>query len=110
MALTINGTEIETDPEGYLANLEDWTPEVAELLARQDNLTLEDNHWRIINFLREYKDEYGVSPNLRFIQKGLKELYGDEWGDKKFLFDLFPQSPAKQGNRISGGFKPTGCV
>ncbi|MCS6786075.1 MAG: TusE/DsrC/DsvC family sulfur relay protein, partial [Thiobacillaceae bacterium] len=40
MELNINGRIIETDPEGYLVNLEDWSPEVAEYLAEQDKLAL----------------------------------------------------------------------
>jgi sulfur relay (sulfurtransferase) DsrC/TusE family protein len=30
--IAINGKEIQTDAEGYLANLEDWSEEVAEVL------------------------------------------------------------------------------
>jgi TusE/DsrC/DsvC family sulfur relay protein len=52
----------------------------------------------------------GTAPNLRFLQKGLKEEFGAEWGEKKFLFDLFPFGPAKQAGRYAGTPKPTGCV
>ena len=52
MELDINGKTIETDPEGYLVNLEDWSDEVARFLASQDKLTLEDNHWKIIHYMR----------------------------------------------------------
>jgi TusE/DsrC/DsvC family sulfur relay protein len=44
------------------------------------------------------------------LQKGLKEEFGDEWGEKKFLFDIFPFGPAKQAGRYAGTPKPTGCV
>jgi tRNA 2-thiouridine synthesizing protein E len=49
-------------------------------------------------------------PDLRFLQKGLKEEVGPEWGEKKFLSDLFPFGPAKQAGRYAGIPKPTGCV
>ena len=110
MELNINGVTVETDPEGYLVNLEDWSPELAQVLANDDGLVLEDNHWRIINYMRAYFGEHGTAPNLRFLQKGLKEEFGDEWGEKKFLFDLFPFGPAKQAGRYAGTPKPTGCV
>ncbi len=83
MELDINGKTIETDPEGYLVNLEDWSDEVARFLASQDKLTLEDNHWKIIHYMRDYFNEYGTAPNLRILQKALKEEFGPEWGDKK---------------------------
>ncbi len=110
MELEINGRTVETDPEGYLANLGDWAEDVAEFLAAQDKLTLEENHWKVIRYMRDYFNEHGTAPNLRFLQKGLKEEFGDDWGEKKFLFDLFPFGPAKQAGRYAGTPKPTGCV
>ena len=36
--ITINGKEIETDAEGYLAQLDDWSEDIASQLAQQDKL------------------------------------------------------------------------
>jgi tRNA 2-thiouridine synthesizing protein E len=110
MFIEINGAQIETDPEGYLSTPEDWTPELAEMLAQRDNLELTPDHWVVINYMRDYLAEHGTAPNLRFLQKGLKDEYDGQWGDKKFLFDLFPWGPAKQAGRYAGAKKPTGCV
>jgi TusE/DsrC/DsvC family sulfur relay protein len=110
MELNINGRIVETDPEGYLVNLDDWNDDVASYLASQDKLELNDQHWQIIHYMRDYFKEYGTAPNLRILQKALKEEFGPEWGEKKFLFDLFPYGPAKQGGRYAGTPKPTGCV
>ena len=110
MDLDINGKTIETDAEGYLVNLGDWSDDVAAFLAQQDKLELKEDHWKIIHYMRDYFNEYGTAPNLRMLQKSLKEEFGPEWGDKKFLFDLFPYGPAKQAGRYAGTPKPTGCV
>jgi len=110
MGFVVNGTEIQTDPEGYLAHLDEWNEEIAQALADRDGLALGDQHWQIIRFMRDYFMEYGTAPNLRILQKALKEEFGDEWGDKKFLFNLFPYGPAKQAGRYAGTPKPTGCV
>ncbi|MGV8990393.1 MAG: TusE/DsrC/DsvC family sulfur relay protein [Thiobacillus sp.] len=110
MEREINGKMVETDPEGYLVNLEDWSEELAVELAKEDNLELGENHWKVINHMREQFSQNGTAPNLRFLQKGLKEEFGAEWGDKKFLFELFPFGPAKQAGRYAGTPKPTGCV
>ena len=108
--IVINGKEIGTDPEGYLANLEDWSEEIAQYLSDQDKLELTERHWEIINFMRNYYAENGTAPNLRILQKLLKEELGEEKSDKKYLFDLFPYGPAKQAARYAGMPKPTGCV
>ncbi|HMX15464.1 MAG TPA: TusE/DsrC/DsvC family sulfur relay protein [Rhodocyclaceae bacterium] len=108
--IAINGREIETDAEGYLANLDDWSDEVAEFLSRQDQLELTDRHWKVLTWIREYYQEYGTAPNLRIMTKTIGDSLGDEYADKKFLFDLFPYGPAKQAARYAGMPKPTGCV
>lgn len=108
--IVINGREIQTDAEGYLASLDDWSEDVARYLADRDNLALGDEHWKILNVIREYYAEYGTAPNLRILQKVLKEQMGDAAADKKYLFTLFPYGPAKQGARYAGMPKPTGCV
>lgn len=108
--IVINGKEIATDPEGYLANLDDWSEDVATYLSEQDRLHLDESHWEIINFMRNYYAENGTAPNLRVLQKLLKEELGEEKADKKYLFDLFPYGPAKQAARYAGMPKPTGCV
>ena len=81
--IVINGREIGTDAEGYLANLEDWSEEIAQYLSEQDKLELTERHWEIINFMRNYYAENGTAPNLRVLQKLLKEELGEDKSDKK---------------------------
>jgi TusE/DsrC/DsvC family sulfur relay protein len=108
--IEINGRQVATDAEGYLANLDDWSSDIATYLSEQDNLHLTDSHWEIINFMRNYYQENGMAPNLRILQKLLKEELGEDKADKRYLFDLFPYGPAKQAARYAGMPKPTGCV
>ncbi|MBL8491280.1 MAG: TusE/DsrC/DsvC family sulfur relay protein [Rhodocyclaceae bacterium] len=108
--IAINGREIETDAEGYLANLDDWTEDVAESLSREDQLALTEEHWKVLNWIRSYYQEYGTAPNLRIMTKNIGQSLGAEYADKKYLFDLFPYGPAKQAARYAGMPKPTGCV
>lgn len=108
--IEINGKTIETDPEGYLANLEDWTEDVAKVLSAQDELELTENHWKVLNWIRAYYEENSTAPNLRVMTKAIGNDLGEEYSDKKYLFDLFPYGPAKQAARYAGMPKPTGCV
>lgn len=108
--INVNGKEIETDAEGFLANLEDWSEDVAVVLSQQDELSLGEKHWQVINWIRDYYAENSTAPNLRVITKLIGNDLGEEFGDKKYLFDLFPYGPAKQAARYAGMPKPTGCV
>ena len=108
--IVIDGKQIDTDPEGYLRNLDDWSAGLALHLSEKDQLQLTDAHWEIINFMRNHYQEYGTAPNLRILQKLLKTELGEDKSDKKYLFDLFPYGPAKQAARYAGMPKPTGCV
>ena len=108
--INVNGKDIETDAQGYLANLDDWSEDVANYLSSEDQLALEERHWQVINWIRDYYAETGTAPNLRLITKLLPNDLGEEYADKKYLFDLFPYGPAKQACRYAGMPKPTGCV
>jgi tRNA 2-thiouridine synthesizing protein E len=108
--ININGRDIQTDAEGFLANLDDWSEDVARTLSQQDHLELGDKHWQVINWIRDYYAEKATAPNLRIMAKTIGDDLGDEFSDKKFLFDLFPYGPAKQAARYAGMPKPTGCV
>jgi tRNA 2-thiouridine synthesizing protein E len=110
MGFVINGQEIDTDPEGFLRDLSDWTEDLARAIAEGENLTLTDEHWEVINFLRQGYAETGTVPNIRQMQKSFTAEYGPEKGNSKYLYALFPYGPAKQGCRIAGLPKPTGCV
>lgn len=108
--IEVNGKQIETDAEGFLANLDDWSEDVALVLSQQDKLELGDKHWLVINWIRNYYSEYGTAPNLRAMTKVIGNDLGEEYAEKKYLFDLFPYGPAKQAGRYAGMPKPTGCV
>ena len=110
MALEIDGQSIELDEEGYLVDLSAWTPEIAKALAEGEDVELTDEHWDIINFLREYYEEYQIAPAVRVLIKSIKKSMGPEVGNNKYMYELFPYGPAKQACKIAGLPKPTGCV
>jgi tRNA 2-thiouridine synthesizing protein E len=110
MAIDVGGKSVETDEEGYLVNLNDWTEDAAKVLAKQDDLELTPEHWEVINFLREYYAEYQIAPAVRVLTKAIGKKLGKDKGNSKYLYDLFPYGPAKQACRFAGLPKPTGCV
>ena len=75
MALEVGGKSFETDEEGYLANLNDWNPDLANAMAEVDGAALDENHWEVINFLREYYEEYQIAPAVRVLTKALSLIH-----------------------------------
>ena len=108
--IEVNGKSLETDEEGYLSNLNDWEKEAATIMAKEEDIILSEDHWEIINFLREYYETYQVAPAVRVLTKAVGKKLGKEKGNSKYLYQLFPYGPGKQACKFAGLPKPTGCV
>ena len=106
MALTLNGTDIETDDEGYLLNPEDWSPELAERLASSIDLELTDKRLEIVHFVREYFEARECIPELRTLLKNLRARHGKDTATRKYVYDLFPYGYGQQACKIAGMRKP----
>lgn len=109
-SIEVNGKTIELDEENYMVNLADWDQDVAKALADQDKAELTESHWEVINFLRQYYEEYQIAPAVRVLTKAIGKSLGPEKGNSKYLYELFPYGPAKQACRYAGLPKPTGCI
>ncbi len=94
---------VEFDAEGFMADANAWTPEIAGAIAASLGMTLTDRHWLVINFARSEFEKNGEAPTLRRITK-------QSGVDTKELYQLFPGGPAKITAKIAGLGKPTGCI
>lgn len=102
MAIEVNGQSVETDANGYLANIEDWNEDVAKAIAETEGVSLTEKHWDLINYLRdEYVNNGGNQPNTRNIVKAMSAKWNEKIGQKD-VYELFPKDPSKQGGRIAG--------
>jgi len=103
--LEFKGQQLEINDEGFLVHPEQWTEELAAVLARSaENLDqLTDEHWAVIRFIRQHYEAHQSAPMVRAICKTtgvpLKRIY-----------DLFPSGPAKGACKLAGLPKPDGCV
>jgi tRNA 2-thiouridine synthesizing protein E len=109
-SIEAGGKSYEVDEEGYLLNLSDWNEDVANVLAAGENVSMTEQHWEVVNFLREYYNEYQIAPAVRVLTKAIGKKLGAEKGNSKYLYELFPFGPAKQACKIAGLPKPTGCI
>jgi tRNA 2-thiouridine synthesizing protein E len=108
--ITVDGQVIVLDPEGYLVDLNDWTPEVANALAAREGRVLTEEHWEVIEVLRAFYRRYGMAPAMRPLVKAVGQTLGPEKGKSLHLMKLFPESPAKVAARLAGLPKPTNCL
>jgi tRNA 2-thiouridine synthesizing protein E len=92
------------DAEGYLIEPQDWNEQVAEELARQENIALAEDHWDVLRFMRDYYEEHQVAPDARYVIKHLVERLGSTARNK--LFELFPYGYVKQACKIAGMKRP----
>lgn len=100
----------ELDNDGFLKQLHDWSPEVAVWLAQQEGIELSDAHWEIIEALRNFYQQYDVSPAMRPLSKYLKQTLSADKSSSIYLLQLFPGSPAKVAARIAGLPRPENCL
>ncbi len=108
--LPVDDIPIPLDPEGYLIDLEDWTPAVAKALAGEEGIRLEDEHWEVIEVLRDFYARFEQAPAMRPLVKAVGQALGPDKGRSIHLMRLFPGSPAKLGARIAGLPKPANCL
>ena len=104
------GEALPIDDKGYLLDFESWTPAVAEAMAEQDGVRLEDDHWAILEIFREYFKTFEIEPPMRALIKKARERLGEEKGNSRYLYRLFPDGPGTQACRYAGLPKPLSCV
>ncbi|HYA59522.1 MAG TPA: TusE/DsrC/DsvC family sulfur relay protein [Burkholderiaceae bacterium] len=105
MEYLVDGKSFLADDEGYLLE-PDYSDSVCEAIAAAEGVSLDEDHWAVINYLRDQYREHGHTPNFRTLLKDVSEQISN--CDSKRLYDLFPLGPAKQGVRIAGLPKPFG--
>ena len=104
------GNEIETDSEGYLKDTTQWSEAMADVIAAQEGITLAVEHWAAVRFVREFYLEFNTSPAIRMLVKAMANKFGEEKGNSRYLYRLFPKGPAKQATKIAGLPKPVKCI
>jgi tRNA 2-thiouridine synthesizing protein E len=101
---------MRTTDQGFLCDYSDWDENVARQLASRIPLQLTEEHWQIVRFARDYYQQYQHLPNMRMFVKAIRSRLGDEIGNSRNLYRLFPESPLKQAFLIAGLPKPPSCI
>ena len=108
--IEFKGKTYETDKHEYLANIDDWNEELALHIAELESIDMTQAHWEVVNFVQNFYREFDTSPAMRVLVKAMKKQLGEEKGNSRYLYKLFPKGPAKQATRIAGLPKPAKCI
>lgn len=108
-SLEFNGVIYETDHQGFLKQNLQWSYELGAYMAQLDGITLTEQHWEVVNYLREYYEDYNIVPPMRMIIRMFKKAFGEENANSRYLYQLFPEGPMKQGSKYAGLPKPKNC-
>ncbi|MDD3654976.1 MAG: TusE/DsrC/DsvC family sulfur relay protein [Desulfotomaculaceae bacterium] len=102
--IEINGVTVEIDAEGFILDPDAWNEDVARYFAAAEGIfELNEEHWRVITYLRDYYKLNEVAPMLN-------KLCKETGCTLKRIYQLFPAGPAKGACRLAGLPKPKGCI
>ena len=92
-----------SDPKraAHAVDLQDWDEEQGQRNAEQEGIEMTDEHWEVVQRLRDNYLENGPSENGRELSDMLDSEFADQ-GGRKYLRRLFPEGPVAQGLRILG--------
>lgn len=111
MSEALTGHDLNVDADGHLTRIEDWTPEIAALLAARDGLALTDRHVAILQAAREFHARYQRVPATRALLKHLGQSLGPEYADSILMMQLFGGGAiARTVARLAGLPKPPNCL
>jgi len=94
------------DCEGFLADGNMWSKEVAEVLAKTNEIgeyKLSEEHWRVIFYVRDYYRNHGTGPPIVKVVKDTNLSLKD-------ICRLFPCGLVKGAYKLAGLPKPPGCI
>jgi TusE/DsrC/DsvC family sulfur relay protein len=106
-SMAVQGTakaEVALDEEGFLKVVSGWNRAIAEELARNNDIgPLTDDHWNVIEFVKNYYENRGIGPPVVKIGRATGLSAED-------ICRLFPCGVVKGAYRLAGLPRPPGCV
>lgn len=102
--IVLDGITVDVDEDGFIQDPDVWSEALAAAIANTEEVPeLSEDHWKVVNYLRGYYQQFGIAPMIR-------KLCKETGFSLKYIYELFPSGPAKGACKIAGLPKPTGCV
>lgn len=98
----IQGRQLVRDHYGNVVELDEWSPSIARQLAASEGLSITDAHIGVLEFLRDQAlTREGLKLDAPRMLRVLEERFQAEGGGR-WLYELFPGGPVRQGMRLAG--------
>jgi len=103
--IIVEGHLIETNDQGFLINLDQWSESYANEMAKNDNVHLFTDHWELIYYFRDYYLQNLESPTMHQM---LMELTPNikKFHNKKIyehhIYNLFKTDPVHELCKLAG--------
>ena len=101
---------LEVDEDGFLIDMQSWSADHAVAVASDLGIELTNEHWRVIETMRNFYDKTGVSPSMRPLVNVVKTELGSQIGNSLTLATLFTHKTTRRIAQISGLPKPADCI
>lgn len=108
--IEFEGRKIETDAEGYLLNVSDYSDALRDHMAHEMGLELTPEHIKVIELVRAYYEEYATTPPIRGLILQLSKHDMKHIANSRALARLFPDGAAKSAAKLAGLPKPAKCI
>jgi len=100
--ISVEGKSIPVDQLGYLLDPSDWSDAVAKHIAVNEDIELLQDHWVMINFVRDWFEDRHSVPEARWLLKAMKAELGELKATRRYLHKLFPHGYGPELCKIAG--------
>ena len=83
---------------------------INKLQLQLDELVLTQEHWQIINLVREIYLQTHTTPPMRLLIKAIKTKISADIANSRYLYRLFADGPVKLASKYAGLPKPKHCL
>jgi len=97
---------IPRDSSGFIKNTNMWSMDFALEVANECSLNLTNQHWQIINLIRDLYEKTQKVPELRTVLKYFRINNPQLNIDRKYIYNLFPYGYGQQACKIAGMREP----
>ncbi len=108
--ITVKGKTVELNGNGWLANPEEWSPDVAAYIAAIEGIEMTEQHWAVVHCLRDYYHQHRAAPLVNTLLNEVGRKLELEKVSTRYLYQLYPCGPAHQACKIAGLPSSTGCL
>ena len=88
---------------------QDWNRNKSAKLAMLEGISLSDQHWDVIDYLRKQYLKHGLPRFARTTARALNRQFA-ALGGNKYLYRLFAGGPVSQGSRLANLRAPSNAT